>query len=221
MWYHILGWTSSMLFVLTWYGLGQQLLSIEKRRRNGQIATQSLSINQFASSYFAFYANFFYGISIEPFNHYLVWTRCGALLLLLVILFRIWVERRSWWSAITFWSGLTILVLGFVSMLFRPFPGFARLGANSLMLAVTVLLVQGTLHQWLLIRKQGAVGALSFSLFRTILIKDISTLTFALTIPLTAAWPLLLLNGSSVLSRGLLLIQMEVLRKRTDSQVAG
>ena len=221
MWYHLLGWISSLLFVLTWYGLAQQLITIERRRKTGMVTTHGLSINQFSSSFFAFYANFFYGISVQPFNHYLVWTRCGALVLLLGILARIWLERRSQISTIAFWAALIALIFGFCSMAFRPFPGFARLGANTLMLAVTALLVQGTVHQWLLIRRQAAVGALSFSLIRTILIKDVSTLSFALTMPLAVSWPLLLLNGSSVLTRGMLLIQMELIRKQADVPSAG
>ncbi len=98
-------------------------------------------------------------------------------------------------------------------MLFRPYEGIAQLGANGLMLVVTAILVQGTLHQWLTLRRANTVGTLSSHLFRSILIKDLTTLAFALTMPISIAWPLLVLNGASVVTRGGLLIQMEIMKR--------
>lgn len=209
MWYHYLGMLSAALFLLTWYGLAQQWWHIEARRQAGQSATQSLSVNQFASSFFAFYANFIFGIAVEPFNHYLVWTRLGALLLLLVILFYLWFERRSYLTGTVLLVALMALLGGCVSMGFRPYPGLAKAGANIMMLVITIMLVQGTLHQWWLVRKTGVTGALSSRLFGSILIKDCSTLAFALTMPLAQAWPLLTLNGASVITRGVLYVELK------------
>jgi peptidoglycan/LPS O-acetylase OafA/YrhL len=211
--YHLLGVISSLLFALTWYGLWRQTRTISERRRHGGVATQSLSINQFGSSYFAFYANFIFGISVVPFNHYLVWTRCGALFLILVILWQIWQERKTQLTGGVFVLATTALVMGFASIPFRPYPVIAQIGANVLMLMVTVILIQGTLHQLFVLRRCRQLGALSFSLFRSILIKDVSTLLFALTMPLAQAWPLLVLNGASVLARGSLLLQMEYIKR--------
>ena len=211
--YHLLGVISSLLFLLTWYGLARQWWEIERRRRQHLPATQSLSVNQFASSYFGFYANFIFGIAIDPFNHYLVWTRCGALILLLAILWRIWQERRH---SRTLWvTSLASLafVAGGISMGFRPYPALASMAANGMMLVVTVILVQGTLHQYWVLNRTGEVGALSASLFRSILIKDISTLMFGLTMPIVQAWPLLVLNGASVLSRGMLYLRIRQLQR--------
>ncbi len=209
MWYHYLGTLSAALFLLTWYGLAQQWWQIEIRRRTGQVATQSLSVNQFASSFFAFYANFIFGIAVEPFNHYLVWTRLGALLLLLVILAYLWKERRNAVTRTVFIVALLALAGGSLSMLFRPYAELAKTGANVMMLVITAMLVQGTLHQWWLVHKTGVTGALSSKLFGSILIKDCSTLAFALTMPLAQAWPLLTLNGASVITRGLLYVELK------------
>ncbi|WOI37783.1 hypothetical protein R1T43_01710 [Alteromonas sp. CI.11.F.A3] len=206
--YHILGTVSAVAFLLTWYGLAKQILNIEALRKSHQSATQSLSVNQFTSSFFAFYANFIFGIAIEPLSHYLVWTRFGALLLILAILYQIWRDRRSISTSFVVSLCAGALVIGLGSIGFRPYPNLAKIGANSLMLVVTVLLVQGTLHQIMVLRRSRVIGALSPALFRSILIKDVTTLAFAFTMPFTVAWPLILLNGASVITRGGLLIQM-------------
>lgn len=204
--YHWLGSLSAALFLLTWFGLYQQIKAIESRRLAGLASTRSLSMNQFSSSYLAFYANFIFAIALEPFNHYLFWTRIGALLLVLFVIVRIWQERSSRKNQLIVAGSVGLLLLGLVSILYRPYPGIAQLGATSLMLIVTVILVQGTLHQCWLVYTNKTRGDLSATLFKSILIKDVSTLAFALTIPIEQAWPLLLLNGMSVVTRGLLLV---------------
>lgn len=198
--------------MLTWYGLAKQIINIEALREGHQAATQSLSVNQFASSFFAFYANFIFGIAIEPLSHYLVWTRFGALLLILVILYQVWRDRRSISTGVVVILCAVAMVIGACSIGFRPYPSLAKIGANSLMLIVTVLLVQGTLHQLIVLRRSRVIGALSPTLFRSILVKDVTTLAFALTMPFTVAWPLIILNGASVITRGSLLIQMKKIK---------
>ena len=216
--YHILATVSAVAFLLTWYGLAKQIINIKKLRESNQSSTQSLSTNQFASSFFAFYANFIFGIAIEPFSHYLVWTRFGALLLILVILFQLWQDRRSIPTGLVLGLCATAMVIGLCSIGFRPYPNIAKLGANSLMLIVTALLVQGTLHQLLVVRRSKAIGALSPALFKSILIKDITTLAFALTMPIAVAWPLIVLNGASVITRGGLLIQMKMVAENSSDK---
>ena len=213
MWYHLFGWLSSVVFLFTWYGLLHQILQLAKAKKATGIASQSLSINQFSSSFFAFYANFIFGLSLTDFNHYLVWTRLGALLLLLVILGRIWADRRSPTSHFAFFGAAIAIVLGFVAMGFRPFPTLATFGTNGFMVIVALILVQGTVHQWLVIRREKTVGALSESMILSILFKDITTLAFAMTMPFSVAWPLLFMNGASALSRGLLWLTMKKMRR--------
>ncbi|MBU2978233.1 hypothetical protein [Alteromonas sp. C1M14] len=212
--FHIAGAVSSFAFLLTWYGLGKQISEIRHREQCGQKSTLGLSINQFVSSYFAFFANFIFAIAVDVFNHYLFWTRLGALALLLIILFKIWQERRTAVSGLVYYFSFFIFIAGLLSIAFRPYPGIAKMGANTLMMIVTLLLIQGTVHQILTIRKAGTNGALSPSLFRSILIKDLSTLGFAFTMPFATAWPLLVLNGASVIFRGALLLQIEKLSKK-------
>ena len=219
MFYHIMGLVSAALFLLTWLGLYAQIKAMNKYEHLSSDANNSLSLNQFGSSYFAFFSIFLFGISVEPFNHYLVWTRCGALLLTLIIIYKIWAQRRTSLTAlVTVVAGLS-LIAGFVSMYFRPFPTLAQFGANALMLVVTVILFQGTLHQWVVLRRRQKVGSLSATLFKNILIKDVSTLMFGLTMPISQSWPLLILNGTSVVMRGAVLIQMLILKRREERGV--
>lgn len=212
--YHLLGLLSSAIFIFTWAGLFAQIRRISRQQSSANEDNHSLSLNQFGSSFFAFYAMFVFGIAVEQFNHYLVWTRCGACLLTLVILVRIWRLRRTSAAAGVSLLASTALIAGFISMGFRPFPLLAQIGANTLMLLVTVILIQGTLHQWLVLRRRQHVGSLSFGLFYGILAKDISTLLFGLTMPFAQAWPLLVLNGASVITRGAVLMQMKHLQKK-------
>lgn len=203
--YHALGSISAVLFLLTWFGLYRQIKVIEARRIEGKPATRSLSMNQFSSSYLAFYANFIFAIALDPFNHYLFWTRIGALVLVLFVIFRIYQERPKLNNQVILSGQVLLLIVGLVSILYRPYPGLAQIGATTLMLTVTAILVQGTLHQCWLVYTNKSRGDLSAALFKSILIKDVSTLAFALTIPIEQAWPLLILNGASVVTRGGLL----------------
>lgn len=204
--YHVWGWLSSILFLLTWYGLWQQIQTVNRRRTLQLSSTRNLSLNQFSSSYLAFYANFIFGIVLSPFNHYLVWTRCGALLLLLFIQFRIWQDRQNKASLLVLLICSAGLLVGFGLMTVQPLAHSLQFTATVLMLIVTVILLQGTLHQCWIIWRSRSAGDVSLGLFVSIIIKDATTLAFALTMPIQQAWPLLVLNGSSILSRGLLVL---------------
>ena len=217
--YHIMGLASSALFLLTWFGLWSQIKSMNKYQYLCRDANNSLSLNQFGSSYFAFFSLFLFGISVEPFNHYLVWTRFGALLLTLVIIMKIWQQRRRPVTTMVTSMATLVFLAGIASMFFRPFPAIAQLGTTTLMLGVTVILFQGTLHQLLVLKRRQKVGSLSATLFKNILIKDVSTLLFGLTMPLSQSWPLLVLNGTSVIMRGAVLIEILRLKRREEHGV--
>ncbi len=127
--YHILGFASAALFLLTWLGLWSQIKAMTRFHVpvSSEIddANHSLSLNQFGSSYFAFFSIFLFGISVEPFNHYLVWTRFGALILTLIIIWKIWQHRRTTISGYIAAIALLALIGGTLSIAFRPFPTLA------------------------------------------------------------------------------------------------
>lgn len=214
--YHLWGTISSVLFALTVYGLWIQLNKIRQRRRQRYFpATDRLSVNQFFSSYFAFYGNFLFGLAVPVLNHYLVWTRLAALLLILNILFWIWWERRSRLSLTALMIGEILLLGGLVVLVIRPLPVLLDL-ANGLIVLMTLILVQGTVQQIRVVRRAQSAGVLSKRMLLFTLTKDASTLAFALTMPLTQSWPLLLLNGASIATRGALLLQVLQAHRRKD-----
>ncbi|WP_108126549.1 hypothetical protein [Saccharospirillum mangrovi] len=204
--YHLWGSISSVLFGLTVYGLWIQLNKIRQRRRARHFpATDRLSVNQFFSSYVAFYGNFLFGLAVPVLNHYLVWTRLAALLLILNILFWIWWERRSLLSLSALMVGEFLLLAGFVVLAVRPLPALLSV-ANGVIVLMTLVLVQGTVQQIRVVHRAQSAGVLSRRMLLFTLTKDASTLAFALTMPLTQSWPLLLLNGASIVTRGSLLL---------------
>ena len=110
--YHIAGWISVFFFLLSLGGVAEQLRLIWRRKRRFHSAlahddetsdfdrpTAVLSLNQFFASFLAFYSFLVYGLCLSPLNHYLVWTRLPATLLVASILFEIWHDRRTRLSA--------------------------------------------------------------------------------------------------------------------------
>ena len=217
MFYHSLGILSSVVFLLTWYGLTRQLIKIYQRRQSNLTGTDGLSLNQFGSSFFAFYASFIVGIASADFNHYLVWTRTGALLLTLCVLYCLWQDRPSLRISTVLFGSTACFVAGFVAMAFRPLPTYIIHNTDIIVVVITLVLLQGTIGQIRMLYRNQEVGALSFSLLHSILLKDVTTLAFLFTLPIATAWPLILLNGSSIVSRGILLLLMRRKQRLTDN----
>ncbi|NER37937.1 MAG: hypothetical protein F6J93_28915 [Oscillatoria sp. SIO1A7] len=212
MYFHFFGALVSALFLFTWYGLFHQFKILRDRRKLGsQRFTDSLSSQQFITSFAAFFAIFFLGLTRAEFNHYLVWTRLGALLLLVGILFEIHLDRRSTASYLSVASTAIALAVGLVLMLLRPLPFAIGISADILTVIMTFVLACGIIHQIRLLDNTKNTNQnipLSKRLLSSLLIKDFSTVAFGLSMPIHAGWPLLLLNGSSFLLRGYLLIRL-------------
>lgn len=207
--FHLFGILNAVLFLFTWYGLFHQFKLLEHRRRVDSTGfTGNLSAQQFLTSFSAFFAIFFLGLTEDEFNHYLVWTRLGALLLLIAILFEIHLDRKSRTSLISLGATITVLSLGCLLIFFRPLPFAINIGADILTVIITFVLAYGNIHQIRLL-KQNQEAPLSKRLLGGLLIKDCSTLAFGLTMSFEAAWPLLLLNGSSFLLRSYILFILD------------
>jgi len=206
--YHVTGLISAVIFLLTLGGLWSQLGLIFERKRNfekgdlPQRPTAILSLNQFVSSFLAFFAFFLYGACLKPFNHYLVWPRLAATLLTLIILFEMLRDRQDAQSVVSFTVCVGLLVGAPAILLFNP--AAARSGkllSQALIVGVTAILAQGYLHQVLLIRRTGQTGAVSLRMHQFFLIKDLSTIVFAFTMGIAAGWPVLLLSTVSALTK--------------------
>lgn len=206
--YHITGLISSAIFLLTIAGLWAQLGFVWRRQRlvtDGETAerpTAVLSVNQFVSSFLAFFSFFLYGACLERFNHYLVWPRLAAALLTLAVLFEILRDRRDRVALLAFSVCAMLLVGAPVGLL--TIPGAAEWGrtvSQSLIVVVTVILAQGYLHQVLMIRRTGRTGGVSARLHLFFFWKDVSTIAFALSMGMTTGWPLILLSSVSATTK--------------------
>ena len=207
--YHITGLISALIFLLTAGGLWSQLQFVWGRQREftagahgAERPTAVLSLNQFVSSFLAFYSFFIYGAGLARFNHYLVWPRLAASLFTLVLLWEILRDRRDRLARAAFLGCLALLVASPLFLLMRA--AGAASGqwlSQGLVVIVTVILAQGYLHQVVLIRQTGRTGGVSLRMHQFFLLKDISTIAFALVMGLAAGWPLLLLSSVSAVAK--------------------
>jgi hypothetical protein len=78
---------------------------------------------------------------------------------------------------------------------------WCRSASQAMIVIATVILAQGYMHQIVLIRQSGRTGAVSIRMHQFFLLKDISTVVFALAMGLHTGWPLLLLSSVSGLTK--------------------
>ena len=206
--YHVTGAISAVIFLLTVSGLWSQLTLVWHRKTAfragavGQRPTAILSLNQFVSSFLAFFSFFLYGACLHPFNHYLVWPRLIASLLTLAVLYEISIDRRDILS-ITAFAGCSALLL--VMPLFLAVSEsrltLGRLFSQTFIVVVTAILAQGYAHQIVLIRRCGHTGAVSLRMHQFFLLKDLSTIAFACSMGLGNGWPVLLMSAVSAVTK--------------------
>lgn len=204
--YHITGVISSAIFLLTIVGLWAQLILIWQRRKNVGLATEQstavMSVNQFVSSFLAFFSFFLYGACLQPFNHYLVWPRLIAAILTLAVLVEIFRDRRDFSATLGVVSCTVMLVGSSAALVLIPDVGnFLRGFSQSLIVLATILLAQGYLHQVVLIRQTGQTGGISIRLHQFFLSKDLATLIFAATMGFANGWPVMLLSAVSATTK--------------------
>lgn len=161
-------------------------------------------------SFLAYLAFFVYGYSIVPFNHYIVWPRLAASTLVLWILFEIWHDRKDPHSSGVLISATVIFTCGLIGLSFgHSYLDQSKHISTGLILIVTVLLAQGYGHQIKIILNAGDTGAVDIKMSQFILLMDISTIAFALSIGWADGWPLFTL---AVVSASTKLIIMYLFR---------
>lgn len=218
--YHTTGVLQAGFFLLAIYGLWTQLVLIKKRVKQSAMtaytsgsATDVLSLNQMVSSYLAYYFFLAYGTAVEEFNHYLVWTRLGALILIGLIVLEIWKDRREAKSlsalilvASSFIFALWLILNSDLAIIFRTWFQIA-------IVILSVVLAQGYVHQYLSLRRSSNVGAVSWKMHFATLLKDISGLAFGAAMGFKDGWPITLLNGTSAVTKIFILYEIRRLRK--------
>ena len=203
--YHLTGLISAVIFLLTASGLWLQLQLVWKRKHalgTGQRPTAVLSLNQFVSSFLAFYSFLLYGGCLPRFNHYLVWTRLVASVLTLLVLYEMMMDRREARTITAFLSCVALMIAAPFVFLLNPGGAlWGRLLSQTLIVVVTVILAQGYTHQILLIRQSGQTGAVALRMHQLFFLKDVSTIVFAVAMGVRTGWPLILLSTVSALTK--------------------
>lgn len=197
--YNIFGTINTIFIIVSLYGVLSQLKTIWLRKgSNNNKPTSLLSLNQFTVSYLAYLSFFIYGYSIEPFNHYIVWPRLAASVLVALILFEIWQDRKSRYALSSFSFACISLLLAIVGLFWgETLTDHGRYISTTIIIVVSILIAQGYYHQIKLIINSGSTGAVDLKMSQFILMMDISTIAFAISMGLSEGWPLLILAITS------------------------
>ena len=202
-----------------------QLTTIWARKTN---TTELLSLNQFSVSYFAYFSFFVYGYSVEPFNHFMVWPRLIACLLVLAILYEVYRDRGNKRSTISFSIAAIFLLVGVLGLIMgNSFRDESNLISTVMILVVSGLLAQGYSHQIWLIYRSGQTGAINIRMSQFILAMDFSTIFLAYTMGFDKSWPMVVLASVSGITKVIIMYQFRWSRiskhaalKRQNSKAA-
>jgi hypothetical protein len=203
MWYNILGTINTLFILVSLYGVYLQLHKLWVRKANGKTqVTDVLSQNQFTMSFLAYFSFFVYGYSIDIFNHYIVWPRLIASLLVMLILIEMWKDRKSTASVASLVLVCVCLTLGIIGLaLNESFADHSKQVSTILIMIITLLLAQGYMHQIKLIISSGKTGAIDIRMSQFILMMDITTIGFAMTMGFAQGWPLIVLATVSAITK--------------------
>lgn len=213
--YQLWGALNAGLVLFSALGIFHQLRRVLARKADLSIAqpTAILSLNQFSASFWAYFSFFLFGASLEPFDHYLVWPRLIASLLVLAILWQIYLDRRSKSSRMAIVLCSVSLAFGLAILPFaNQYLAWLQPLSSGLIIIITLLLGQGYAHQIYLIFKSRNTGAIDIRMSQFILVKDISSIGFAFAIGVEQAWPLLVLAGVSGITKVIILWQFRWVR---------
>lgn len=202
--YNFFGAINTIFIFVSLYGVFSQVRTIwqRKHQRTHGGATELLSLNQFMVSYLAYFSFFIYGYSIEPFNHYIVWPRLLATFLVGIILYEIWLDRKTKASLAIILTALVSMLMGILGLIYGDtFIDEGRYVSTTIILIISVLIAQGYYHQIKLIIKSGSTGAVDLKMSQFILMMDISTIAFALSMGLANGWPLMVLAITSATTK--------------------
>jgi hypothetical protein len=201
--YAAFGLINTFLVFISLFGIFSQWKHIKRRQANNEAHPCALlSQNQFSVSFLAYLSFFIYGYSISPFNHYLVWPRLIAAVIVLAILYEIWQDRQSRLSTSCFIGAFILLFIANVGLFVgESYTDESKFISTGLVLAISFFLAQGYLHQILVIIRAGCTGAVDLKMSQFILMMDISTIAFAFSMGLNLGWPLLILACTSAITK--------------------
>ena len=203
--YHITGLLQASLFTLSISAVWVQLQFVRRRRARiseagtREAATDNLSLVSIFGSFGAFFSFVLLSTAIEPFAHYIFWSRIPACVLAILLL---WEFRRDHPTSVRALVGPLAAAL-FVSAIVMTgfFPGLGRAQIRELQILVLIaggVLASGQVHQlWLLITRR-RVGALSLRARTLNLLKDLSTVAFGVALGVHQSWSLVVVAAANV-----------------------
>ncbi len=208
MWLEIAGSLNSLLIVASLWGIWSQVKKVWQRKQSGEHGgtTAILSLNQFSVSFLAYWSFFVYGYSIKPFNHFIVWPRMIAAMLVMLLLYEMWRDRRTTAAKAVLISTILMMVVGLLGLVLSMFSPLGlvdhgRLISQTLIVTITILLAQAYAHQVRLILRSGRTGAVSIRMSQFIFVMDLSSIFLGLMLGLRDGWPLLLLASVSAVTK--------------------
>jgi uncharacterized protein with PQ loop repeat len=205
--YALWGTISSVLFLSAVPAIVHQLRVIWKRKKlraEGVLAepvTQSVSLNQVVSSYFAIFSFFLFGIVLQNPDPFLTYPRALVGLLLYWVVFEIHLDRRSkvTTSVVVLMSLSLLIPLVLVATGARASSGAQGL-SNALVCFAAVLMAQGAWSQYVALATSKKRGAVSLPMHVVLYGKDFSGLMFGFQIGWTA-WSIIMMHAVNLIAR--------------------
>jgi hypothetical protein len=205
--YALWGTISSILFLSAVPAIAHQLRVIWKRkklREQGILSepvTQSLSLNQVVSSYFAIFSFFLFGVVLENPDPFLTYPRAIVGLLLYWVVFEIHLDRndRTTKASVIAMSASLVVPLVLVATGTRASQGAQGL-SHILVCIATVLMTQGAWSQYRVLSRSKKRGAVSLPMHVVLYGKDFSGLMFGLQIGSTA-WSIVMMHAVNLVTR--------------------
>jgi uncharacterized protein with PQ loop repeat len=205
--YTLWGTISSAFFLSAVPAIVHQLRVIWKRKRlrdEGALSepvTQSVSLNQIVSSYFAIFSFFLFGIVLQNPDPYLTYPRAIVGLLLYWVVFEIHLDRKTRATKLAIALMSTSLFIPCVLVATGTRASSSAQGLSNILVCVAaVLMAQGAWSQYVALRTSKKRGAVSLPMHLVLYGKDFSGLMFGCQIGWTA-WSIVLMHAVNLITR--------------------
>ena len=210
--YYLWGCISSTFFLSSIPAIAHQIKIIWNRRAlkaKGELresVTQSISLNQIASSYWAVYSFFLFGLASDSPDLFLVLPRAVVGILLYLVIFELFRDRRSFRAKFIF----ILCSISIIAAALLVLSGLrSTIGAQTVSTGIvclsTLLLAQGNLAQYLALKRSGKRGAVSFPMHLVLYAKDFTGMMFGLQLGANA-WAIVLMHVSNLIMRAPLIL---------------
>ena len=201
------GFLSSGFFLSAIPAISHQLRKIHKRKAEihrgnlDQSATHSISLNQAVSSYFGVFSFFVFGLVQSSPDPFLTYPRAIVGALLYWLIWELYLDRRSHSTKIAVAVTTTSLFIPACVMLTgQRAAGEIHTLSHALVCLATIVMAQGALAQYRLLKQNQTRGAVSLPMHLVLYGKDFTGLMFGITIGATA-WSIIAMHLTNLIMR--------------------